>query len=355
MHPKNKRALEDRVVGAAEAALAHHQYVSALDVLLGMGLLTPAQVQDWRKGRIDFLERVIHTNLKKISLSMALFRRWAQAKGLKPSETHYVRQGRGGKVDLRFSKSGDAGIEKSYRTHFVSPELSERKRQKLEERLSRSPDRVVFQIVRDSACSECGVELERDSLLSMEAEQPLCLACAGLGDLEYLPAGDAALTRRAAKYSERKAVVVRFSRSRGRYERQGILVEEPALARAEEDCALDAGERAKERERRAAHALGEDRKLAAAMAARIRELFPRCPPEEAQRIAGHTAVRGSGRIGRTAAGRRLDEQALMLAVAAAVRHRHTEYDALLASGLDRAPARERVREHVEETLTAWRG
>jgi hypothetical protein len=50
----------------------------------------------------------------------------------------------------------------------------------------------------------------------------------------------------------------------------------------------------------------------------------------------------------------LEEQALLLAVVAAVRHRHTEYDALLANGLDRALARERVRDKVEETLTAWR-
>jgi len=91
------------------------------------------------------------------------------------------------------------------------------------------------------------------------------------------------------------------------------------------------------------------------MAQRIREIYPRCPPAEAQGIAEHTAVRGSGRVGRTAAGRGLEEQALMLAVVAAVRHRHTDYDALLASGLDRVLARERVRDRVEETLAAWRG
>ena len=53
----------------------------------------------------------------------------------------------------------------------------------------------------------------------MEAEQPLCLACAGFGDLEFLAAGDVALTRRATKHSARNAVVVRFSRTRKRYER----------------------------------------------------------------------------------------------------------------------------------------
>lgn len=355
MHPEKERALEHRVTSAAEAALAHHHYVSAIDVLTGMGLLAPAHVQDWRKGRIDFLERVIHANLKKISLSMALFRQWARAKGLKPSETRYVRRDRGQTVDLRFSKSGNPQIERSYRTHFVSPELSEQKKAKLEERLSRVPERVVFQILNASRCSECGIELEQGGLLCMEADQPLCLACAGLGDLEYLPAGDAALTRRAAKHSARRAVVVRFSRSRGRYERQGILIEEPALQRAEEDCALDAGERAKQRERRAARLPERDRELVLAMARRIREIFPQCPPAEAQAIAEHTAVRGSGRVGRTAAGRGLEEQALMLAVVAAVRHRHTDYDALLASGLDRVLARDRVRDRVEEALAAWRG
>ena len=142
MHPENERALKNRVTCAAEAALAHHNYVSAIDVLTGMGLLAPAHIQDWRKGRVDFLERVIHTNLKKISLSMAVFRHWAQAKGLKPSETRYVRRDRGETVDLRFSKSGNPHIERSYRTHFVSPALSARNNPKLESRLSRLPNRT---------------------------------------------------------------------------------------------------------------------------------------------------------------------------------------------------------------------
>jgi mRNA-degrading endonuclease HigB of HigAB toxin-antitoxin module len=53
----------------------------------------------------------------------------------------------------------------------------------------------------------------------------VCLQCAGLGDLEFLPAGNASLTRRAKAKSPRHAVVVRFSRSRGRHERQALLVE----------------------------------------------------------------------------------------------------------------------------------
>jgi hypothetical protein len=200
MHP-NQSKLESRVHRAAEAALARQQYVSAIDVLCGMGLLAFAQVDSWRKGRVDFLERVIQGNLNKISSSMAIFRRWATEKGLKPSETQYMRHSRNGTVVLRFSKSGDPGIEKSYRTHFVSPELSEKKEQRLQEKLNRSPKPVVFQNLRAAQCSECGAEIEQDSFLSMELEQPLCLHCARFDNLEFLPSGDAALTRRAYKFS----------------------------------------------------------------------------------------------------------------------------------------------------------
>src|SRR5260370_6622234 len=169
MHP-NQSKLEGRVHRAAEAALSHQQYVSAIDVLCGMGLLASAQVDSWRKGRIDFLERVIQGNLKKISSTMAIFRRWATEKGLNPSETHYMRQSRTGTVALQFSKSGDPGVEKSYRTHFVSPALSKKKEQRLQEKLNQSPKPVVFQSLRDAQCSECAAEIDPGSFLSMELE-----------------------------------------------------------------------------------------------------------------------------------------------------------------------------------------
>src|SRR6185312_7992573 len=127
MQPNNRAALEERVVQTCEAALADHGYVSAIDVLTGMRLLSPVHVESWRKGRIDFLERMIQGNLQKISLSMSLFREWAEQKGLRPSETRYTRWGRGTQMDLRFSMSGDPDIERQYRTHFVSPTLSQRK------------------------------------------------------------------------------------------------------------------------------------------------------------------------------------------------------------------------------------
>jgi hypothetical protein len=64
-------------------------------------------------------------------------------------------------------------------------------------------DLVVFSILRESKCAECGKELLSGDLLFMEGERPLCLSCADLDQLVYLPRGDTALTRRARKIRHR--------------------------------------------------------------------------------------------------------------------------------------------------------
>lgn len=212
---------------------------------------------------------------------------------------------------------------------------------------------VVFQILRDSACAECGEELGRGRWLRVENQRPLCMSCADLGHLVFLPSGDAALTRRASKYSGLRAVLVRFSRSRKRYERQGILVEEQALARAERECLADADARERQRERRAEREQRLDAGYRARFAARVVELFPGCPTDAAVAIAEHACLKHSGRIGRTAAARELDADAVELAVRAHVRHVHTRYDELLGDGWERHAARSAVADEVNAVLQKW--
>ena len=230
MSRKNKVQLADRVVRAAEAALAAKSFVSAIDILVGIGWLDPGALERWRRGQVDCLEGAVQANLSRVSEAMRLFRSWATAKGLFASPTDYVaRTPR--RQTLRFSRSGNAAIEAAYRTHWVSPELSEKKRERLAEKASRAPELVVVQpLNREWQCHRCG---GGGDLLMMEDPGPACLRCVGLDDLEYLPSGDAQLTRRAKAKSARYAVVVRFSRTRGRYERQGLLVEPRALADAQ--------------------------------------------------------------------------------------------------------------------------
>lgn len=215
-------------------------------------------------------------------------------------------------------------------------------------------DLVVFDILKASQCAECVRELLEGDFLFMEKQRPLCLSCADLDHLVYLPRGDTALTRRARKNSSLSAVVVRFSQARRRYERQGVLVEEEALVRAEEECHADAAERHSKRERDAVRRVEQDHEFAERMAKSIRILFPGCPVEEARAIAAHASVRGSGRVGRTAAGKSLDSEALTAAVVAAIRHKHTPYDELLMDGYDRMEARHAVRDQTRHFLEHWR-
>jgi hypothetical protein len=105
---------------------------------------------------------------------------------------------------------------------------------------------------RDSSCCECGEALGRGAWITLvEGKGALCLACADLDHLIFLPSGNTALTRRARKRSILSAVVLKWSRARKRYERQGLLVEEQAMERAEAECLADGEVRARRREREA--------------------------------------------------------------------------------------------------------
>ena len=212
---------------------------------------------------------------------------------------------------------------------------------------------VVFLIRSESKCAECGRELLEGGMLRLENDRPLCLDCADLGHLEFLASGHTALTRRATQHSPLRAVVVRWSRARKRYERQGILASQAAIERAEAECLADEDRRARQRERAAERREVEDREYEAAVAVELRKLFPGCPAAEVERIAAWTCRKHSGRVGRSAAAKEFDTQALRLAVIAHLRHEHTRYDELLMKCGDRQSAREQVRERIEQMLARW--
>ncbi len=196
---------------------------------------------------------------------------------------------------------------------------------------------VVFDILTPSACSDCGAELPKGSFLRMERDKPVCLDCADLGHLLFLPRGDVALTRRR------------------RYERQGLLVETAALERAQKECLSDEDQRRIARDRAAVSRERADAQYVAQFAGQIRSRYPGCPADEASAVAGHACEKYSGRVGRSAAAKRLDDEAVDLAVRTHVRHSHTDYDRLLSRGKDRGDARSSVAAAVELVLERWRG
>ena len=212
----------------------------------------------------------------------------------------------------------------------------------------------VFISSRESKCDECGEKLGRHAWITLKENRgAVCLTCADLDHLVFLPSGDTALTRRSRKHSRLSAVVLEWSRARKRYERQGVLVEEAALERAERECEADASQRAIRREQAALRRAELDEEYIRRFAARVREVFPHCPSERETLVAEHACRKYSGRVGRSAAAKELDEQAVRLAVVAHVRHTETNYDGLLSSLHDRRDARDMVRDAVEEVLALW--
>jgi len=214
----------------------------------------------------------------------------------------------------------------------------------------------VFISSRESKCDECKEDLGRKAWITLtEDKGALCLSCADLDHLVFLPSGDAALTRRARKNSALSAVVLKWSKARRRYERQGLLVEDPALTKAETECLADEDARAQRRIREAERRAELDIAYVKRFAQAVRQLYPKCPPNTAQSIAEHACAKYSGRVGRSAAAKVLDENAIRLAVVARVRHVETRYDRLLMSGWDRLDARLCVEDAVRSVLAKWQG
>lgn len=342
--------LQRRVAEAAEAVLRKQRYVAPVDILVGLRWIHTSAVDDWRRGTGGPLLASLPVNGDRVLDAFAHLRAWAKERGLQPSEAAYLSGARDNRP-LVFAE--DEALQRIFRVHWVSPDLSDKQREKLEAKQNQAPDLVVLVSATGWTCANCGVRATAGELRYMEADRPWCLSCADFDHLVFLPSGNAALSRRAKKESALCVLVLRFNKRRKRYERQGILVDEAALERAESQCLADEDARARRRERDAERRAAGDVEFQAAMATEIRRLFPGCDPQRAQLIAEHAGTRGSGRVGRSAAGRALDENAVRLAVIASIRHLDTDYDAMLMAGVPRAEARDRIRPTIESVLKKW--
>ncbi len=115
----NNAEIEKRTKSVLHSLIYEKGYVCAVDVFLKLGYLTQKDYENWRHGRVPYLERVCKVNLKKLSLTNRLIRKFAAELKLKGSLTVYNQWGTKGKRRLVFSKSGTPAIEKLYATHFV--------------------------------------------------------------------------------------------------------------------------------------------------------------------------------------------------------------------------------------------
>ena len=213
---------------------------------------------------------------------------------------------------------------------------------------------MVVRCPQDEKCSRCRKSVPTGGIVRQEKSKKLCLKCAGLDHLEFLPSGDVAMTRRAAKHSMLSAPVMEFNRRSKRYERRGTLAEPAAISQARKECQADSGDRAQAREKAAVRREIEDAEYQKAFTERIRILYPGCPAKAAKTIALHACEKHSGRVGRTANAKKLEDRAVNLAVRAHIRHLHTNYDRLLEDGVLRKVAREQVLAKTNQVAAMWK-
>jgi len=117
-----------KIVRAVEAILSKGDVVSPLEVFVQMELLTKADVESWRFGRVAYLERVMRCNLAKASRILRILRMHVHDLNMIPSHTAYVKWGKGQRTPLRFSKSGDRNLEEAYSRHFLRSGLKSKKK-----------------------------------------------------------------------------------------------------------------------------------------------------------------------------------------------------------------------------------
>ncbi|MFM8765303.1 MAG: DUF2293 domain-containing protein [Spartobacteria bacterium] len=202
-------------------------------------------------------------------------------------------------------------------------------------------------------CAHCAAPLQQSTFVTFKNNAIACVKCGGLENLEFLPSGNTALTRRANALSAVKYVVLKFSRARKRYERQGILAHPEILDQSRRECEADEAARETKRQTSAGRRDKQDATHLAAFAARIREFYPSAPDGVEHEIAAHACRKYSGRVGRAAFAKELAPESIHLAVRAHIRHHHTSYDHLMSSGADRTDARVLVAARIEETTRRW--
>ena len=135
--------LQRRVIAAAEGALTRQKYVAPIEVLSMLGWLPWSWIDLWRKNRTAHLEGIA-VDETKVRSALGFLRQWAEERGLQPSEVPYLAATRD-RQPLRFTERGDEMLELVFRTHWVSPELSAKRREQLEakQRKAKKPKKVV--------------------------------------------------------------------------------------------------------------------------------------------------------------------------------------------------------------------
>jgi hypothetical protein len=114
--------LTARVERAAGKVLARDSMITYPELFIEMGILDRRDLEQWYKGRVPYLERVIQSNLTKLARIQTAIRMYGREHGLKRSL-------RGAKRGRRYSKTGCPFVEEEYHACY-GRFISRKKREK---------------------------------------------------------------------------------------------------------------------------------------------------------------------------------------------------------------------------------
>lgn len=127
----NRTELKNKILKISDQLIADKGFICSIDILCELNYLNKAQINDWRFGRIPYLEKVCGKNLGTLTFINKTIKEIAKDKNLKPSWTAFNKFGKGVKSRLIFSKTKDENIEYNYATHYIDTErIKELKREK---------------------------------------------------------------------------------------------------------------------------------------------------------------------------------------------------------------------------------
>ena len=121
----NEKELLPRIHASMYQQCMKRGYATPVDVLMDVDVLSKKSYEDWRFGKVAYLEKVCVVNLHKLSFIMQQIRSCAKMNGYQESFTCYKQWGNKSSSEskkvlpLRFSKSGDPTIERAYATHYL--------------------------------------------------------------------------------------------------------------------------------------------------------------------------------------------------------------------------------------------
>lgn len=127
----NRTESKNKIEKISNRLIADKGFICSIDILCELEILSKGQINDWRFGKISYLEKVCSKNLGALTFINRTIKEIAKDKNLKPSWTAYNKFGKGAKSRLIFSKTKDDNIENAYATHYIDTErIKELKREK---------------------------------------------------------------------------------------------------------------------------------------------------------------------------------------------------------------------------------